>query len=176
MIVIGIMGIIMTMGVPMVWKVWHRAPMAQALRNVTQGCLDARQAAILKGQPVELVFHPREGRLEVVASPAPAAASPSPHPADARPQSSVSTPHHSDTSGQIPDHVRITALGINLLDCTDLDSARVRFFPNGTCDEMLLILDSDRGEQRGVSLEVTTAVAEILSDRELTVLLQRLKR
>ena len=38
------------------------------------------------------------------------------------------------------------------------------FFPNGTCDELTLILLSDRGEQRAVLLEVTTSLAMVEND------------
>src|SRR5438045_9539132 len=57
MIVVGIMGIILTMSVPLVYKVWHRAPMAQALHDVTEVCSNARREAILHGHQVDLVFH-----------------------------------------------------------------------------------------------------------------------
>src|SRR5437588_11642660 len=64
MIVVGIMGIILTMSVPLVYKVWHRAPMAQALHDVTEVCSNARREAILHGHQVDLVFH-GDGRYEV---------------------------------------------------------------------------------------------------------------
>ncbi len=37
----------------------------------------------------------------------------------------------------------------------------MRFFPNGTCDELTLVLRSDRNEYRKISLEVTTALARV---------------
>jgi hypothetical protein len=37
----------------------------------------------------------------------------------------------------------------------------VRFFPNGTCDEMTLVLRSDKNEWRTISLEVTTGLASV---------------
>ena len=59
MIVVGIMGIALTLGVPIVYKVWHRTPMVQAIRDFTMICGNARSQAILQGRPVDLVLHPR---------------------------------------------------------------------------------------------------------------------
>jgi hypothetical protein len=57
-------------------------------------------------------------------------------------------------------------LDINKLrhDFLNDESARVRFLPNGTCDELTLILLSDRGERREIMLEITTGLATVESD------------
>jgi prepilin-type N-terminal cleavage/methylation domain-containing protein len=173
MIVVGIMGIIMTMGVPMVYKVWHRAPMAKALTDIVEVCSNARARAILGGREVDVIFHPRDGRLEVgsVAAPQPQA---SPQPGT--PDSLPATPAPgSGLSAQLVDGMVIRALGINLVDFTDADSARVRFFPNGTCDEMLMVINSPQNEQRGISLEITTGLASVLSESDLQKLRERLR-
>jgi hypothetical protein len=44
------------------------------------------------------------------------------------------------------------------------DYARVRFFPNGTCDELTLILLAEGGERREITLEVTTGLVNVESD------------
>ena len=46
----------------------------------------------------------------------------------------------------------------NALLLTVVSEARVRFFANGTSDEMTLVLSSG-GEYRKITLEVTTALA-----------------
>ena len=61
----------------------------------------------------------------------------------------------------ISDHVVIEMLDVNLLEYKDQDFARVRFYPNGTCDEFTLILHSDRGEWIKISLEITTSLANV---------------
>ena len=44
----------------------------------------------------------------------------------------------------------------------DEEMARVRFFPNGTCDEMTIVLHSpDNGEWHKIALEVTTSLATV---------------
>src|SRR5512141_2814851 len=65
MIVVGIMGIIATMGVPMVYKAFRKEPFTKAITSVVEVCSHARARAIMQGAMTEVVFHPREGRFEV---------------------------------------------------------------------------------------------------------------
>jgi len=158
MIVIGIMGIMMTIGVPIVYRAWKRAPMAKALSGVTEVCSRARALAIMQGKPVDLMFYPQEKRFAVVG----AAASSTNAPAVplAGPISG------SGDSGEFPPEISIEMLDINKLphDFRGDETARVRFFPNGTCDELTLILLSDKGERRELMLEVTTGLVSVESD------------
>jgi len=166
MIVVGIMGLVMTIGVPFVYKVWHRAPMAEALKDVVEVCSNARAQSIMQGQEVDVIFHPRDGRFEISGGAAIPISSPT----------TIKTSHvstsglaHSGRSAQFSDKIRIDMLDINKLkhDFRDDEVARIRFFPNGTSDELTLILSSDRNEQRGVTLEVTTGLATVLSEADL---------
>lgn len=167
MIVIGIMGVVMTMGVPLIYKARHKAPMIQAVRDVVEVCSHARALSILRGREVDVVFHPREGRFEVGAS-APVATPQTPSPtsdgSSAPPVNSV--PSGAGLSGRLPDKVLIELMDINKLphEFRDDDVANVRFFPNGTCDELTLVLISDRNERREITLEVTTGLANVESD------------
>jgi len=172
MIVVCLMGIIMTMSVPIVYKVWHRQPMAQAIRDVTEVCSTARRLAILTGRETQVIFHPREGRLEVAGG----AASPPKNatPADMPPAAAPAASSASGMVAQLSGRVSIQALGINLLDYTDAEIARIHFYPNGTCDEMLMILHSTENEQRGISTEVTTGLASVLNETDLQALRNRL--
>lgn len=172
MIVVALMGIIMTMGVPIVYKVWHRQPMAQAIRDVTEVCSTARRIAILSGHETQVVFHPREGRIEVAGgAPQPKNSPPADFPPPAAaPAATVASGMVAQLSGR----VSIQALGINLLDYTDAEIARIHFYPNGTCDEMLMILHSTENEQRGISTEVTTGLASVLNEADLQALRNRL--
>jgi hypothetical protein len=63
-------------------------------------------------------------------------------------------------STRFADSITLDMLDINLLEYRDADEARVRFFQNGTSDEMTLILHS--GDQyRKITLEVTTGLASM---------------
>jgi len=63
-------------------------------------------------------------------------------------------------STALPDGVDIAMLDINLLDYGASEEARVRFFPNGTCDELTLVLHS-RDEWEKITLEFSTALASV---------------
>jgi hypothetical protein len=162
MIVVGIMGLILLLGVPLVYKIGHRAPMSKAIHDVQEVCANARRECILHGHEVDLVIHPRDGRFEVSGgigggngNPAPAAVA-FPAPASAPPASGSG--YSAVLTG-----VHIEDLDINKIPggFMDVESARVRFFPNGTSDELSLFLVSDKGERCEIYLEVTTALANV---------------
>jgi hypothetical protein len=67
----------------------------------------------------------------------------------------------------IEEGTSIDMLDINLDEYKDAEVAKVRFFPNGTCDEMMLILTSDKHGQRGITLEITTGLATVLTQVDL---------
>lgn len=166
MIVVGIMGILLTMGVPIVYRAWNKAPMTKAISEVVEACSSARAQAIMQGRQVDLVFSPRERppRFAVSGSTAPAqTAQQSGVVSAVAPTVSLAS---TGNSGQLPDSIAIEMLDINKLrhDFMNDESARVRFFPNGTCDELTLILVSDRGERRELLLEVTTGLATVESN------------
>ena len=175
MIVVGIMGIILSMGVPIVYRAWKKAPMAKAISGIVEACSHARAQAIIQGHEVDLVFNPREGSYAVSGGYVPRSAPGTP--AAAEPQSGAAAivgPAPSGQSGKLPEGVSIDMFDINKLprDFRLDDSARVRFFPNGTSDELTLILRGDRNEQRGIVLEVTTGLASVLNEDDLQSLLR----
>ena len=156
MIVIAIMAIIMTMSIPLVYKASHREPLNKAVRDMVEVCSQARAMAILQGKMIELVFHPREGRCEVAGMARPKSQ-------DESEESAVSAPPapNSGLSAQISDKLSIEMLDVNLIEYKDAEYTRVRFYPNGTCDEFTLILHSDRGEWIKLWLEITTSVINV---------------
>ncbi len=63
-------------------------------------------------------------------------------------------------STHFDDSITIDMLDINLSEYKDASEALVRFFPDGTSDEMTLIIHS--GDQyRKITLEVTTGLASL---------------
>lgn len=166
MVVIGIMGVILTMGVPVVYRAWHKAPMSKAVSEIMEVCSHARADAIMHGQEVDVIFHPKERRFEVGS-----AGVPEIQPAAASVTNSAFTEvvgpsTGSGRSGRLPDSIGIELMDINKLphEFRNDDLARVRFFPNGTCDELTLILVSERSERRELTLEVTTGLMDVESD------------
>jgi prepilin-type N-terminal cleavage/methylation domain-containing protein len=174
MIVVAIMAICMTMSAPIIYRAFHREALAQTVKDIMEVCSNARARAIMSGTMTEVIFHPKDKRLEVSGG-AGKAASSSPAAGGAVEVAGNPAPSGSGLSAQIPDSIDLQVLGINLVDYVEIGAevARVRFYPNGTCDELTLILRSvDPVEQRGITLEVTTSLASVLNEQDL----QKLRR
>jgi prepilin-type N-terminal cleavage/methylation domain-containing protein len=148
MIVVGIIGVILAAGVPTLYKVLHKEGFRKTINDIIEVCNAARAQAILQGVTAEVQFHPQDGRVEVATGTAPG---------------SGGLAH----TAKIEENTTIEMLDVNLREYRHTELARVRFFPNGTCDEMTLILRSDKGEQRGIVLEITTGLASALNEQDL---------
>jgi prepilin-type N-terminal cleavage/methylation domain-containing protein len=155
MVVVAIMAVVLTMGVPMVYKVWHKEAMRTAISDVVEVCSTARAQAILQSKQVFVVFHPREGRLEVEGGGGGRGAG------SGTVQVGLSPGAGGGTSAQLSDRIMIEMLDVNLTEYKDAEVAKVRFYPNGTCDELTLILRSDRGEYKKITIEITTSLATV---------------
>ena len=159
MIVVAIIGLIASMGVPAILQVFRKEGMRKAISDVQQLLGDARARAIYSGRTTEVVFHPADKRMEIADAPGGAMplgpesladnSSPAPQPAPLP---------MSQSTVVLPEGVEIAMLDINLLDYGASDVAYVRFFPNGTCDELTLVLHS-RDEWEKITLEFSTAIA-----------------
>jgi len=146
MMVVGIIGLVVAMGVPAILSATRQEPLRKAVNDTLEICTHARAQAILSGQVTEVTFHPLTKEIDFSggnsSAPPPQAG-----------QASVN-------SVQFDQYVDIAMLDINLMDFGASDIAYVRFFPNGTCDETVLVLHS--GDQwRKITLEPTTALASV---------------
>ena len=157
MIVVAVIGLMAAMGVPSILQTFRKEGMRKTLTEVQQLLSDARTRAIYSNRTTEVIFHPAEKRLEI--ADAPADESPAPL-AGALATNPGSTPPPPKAQGSVvlPDNVDIAMLDINLLDYGASDTAHVRFFPNGTCDELTLVLHSG-DEWQKITLEFSTALA-----------------
>jgi prepilin-type N-terminal cleavage/methylation domain-containing protein len=151
MVVVGLIGLLMGMGAPTLFRMLHREGFSKTVSEVVEVCNAARAQAILQGAVTEVVFHPQERRCELGAGVTEGLAR-------------SGAPGRSAVAVQFGDAVSIEMLDVNLFEYKDAAVARVRFFPNGTSDELTLILRSDRNEWRKISLEITTALASVDSD------------
>ena len=172
LVVVGIIAIVMTISVPFMHNaLTRREGMNGAVRNMQEACKVARDWAILQQTPHELRIHPAQGLLVVGAvsgEPGGHAGGSSPEFRD-RPPGETSTPSSSGQSGsfslKLPDGVLVEGLGINGEDWTEDAVARVRFYPNGTSDEMTIVFHRpETNERRNVWLEVVTGLADIETD------------
>jgi prepilin-type N-terminal cleavage/methylation domain-containing protein len=148
MMVVAIIGLMMATGVPAILSITREAPMRRAVNDVMEICTRARAQAILHGQTMTVVFHPR--LKEVSLSGGASESGPS-----------LRAGRTAVTTTQLDPSVTIEGLGIYNIDCTDWEEARVEFHANGTCDGMTLVLSSAGGEYRKITLEETTGLASV---------------
>lgn len=167
MLVVAVMGVALAMSYPALKEAIHRAPINQAVKDVMEACRLARARAILKGVPSEMRIYAAEYKIEVVDAP------PETSPTDDPVAPPIAVPTRvaivdpdaekkpaNAFSESWSDSVAILAIGVNFVDLHDADMARVRFYPNGTCDEFTMVFQAD-GQRRKISLEVVTGLASV---------------
>ena len=133
MIVVAIMGLIAAIGVPSILQTFRKEGMRKAVYDIMKVCADAREDAILHNKTAAVVFHPL-------------------------PQDRRFEREGAGESETLPVGVEIAMLDINLQDCGGSEWARVYFYPDGTSDEMTVVLLS-QGERRKITLEFSTGIA-----------------
>ena len=140
MVVIAIMLTILTAAIPSLYGFVHKQGFRKTLSDVVETCRSARAEAIMHDTTAELVFHPREGTCEASAG-----------------GSGNGAWAHSARF----ENCTIEMLDVNLTEYKDAQVARVRFYPNGTSDELTLVLRSDKGDWRTIRLEITTGLPTV---------------
>jgi len=150
MLVVAILLIVMTMGMPAIFRSLKLEPFRQATSDVVEACSNARARAILQGGTMEVVIRAEDGQINV-------------QPAGGGAVGITSEPAPSSPAfrAQLGKEVGIAMLDVNLMDQMQASEARVRFFANGTCDELTLVLQSAKGEIRKITLEATTGLADV---------------
>jgi type II secretion system protein H len=147
MVVVAIMGIILAAGVPSLYGFMHKSGARKTMSDIVETCKSARQKAIMSGTIANLVIHPKDGTMEV--------------------ECGTSGGDWGLAQSAKIQVERIESMMINNNSQDDFlkyDQVKVRFFPNGTSDEMVLVLSTDNGQMEGVSLELTTGLPIILND------------
>jgi type II secretory pathway pseudopilin PulG len=143
MIVVAIMGLIAAMGVPSMLQTFRKEGMRKAVSDVLDVCAEARTRAILGNQTTGVVFFPQDRRFGLDGG------------ADSKNASSGRV-----TAATLPAGVEIAMLDINLQDYGGSEWARVSFYPNGTSDELTLVLHAS-DQWRKITLEFSTALATV---------------
>ncbi len=173
MVVVAIMGIVMTISIPMIYQQLHPESLRKAVTDVMEACSHARARAILNQVETDLVIRPGDKQFTVTAVSGGAAPeqnrlySPDVAGNDWRtPPKPVTRGGDGDGafSVKLSDRIIIEGMGINGEDYTEDEVGRVRFYPNGTSDEFSIVLLSERGERRNITLEVVTGMADVESD------------
>ncbi len=145
LMVVFIIAIIMAFGIPAFVRAMQKTPIQQAVSDLTEACSHARARAILHGVPVDLVIG--ESQLTV-------------QPVGGGTDGGVPV---ANFSVSLPESVAFKELWVNRQNCVELETeGRVRFYPNGTCDELLATLLSDKNEERAILLEITTGLTRLV--------------
>ena len=152
MVVVAVMGLILAMGLPSIVVALKKEGMRRAVNDVVEGCRQARAQAIMSGTVAELRYHPETRTVSVTGGSAPGNEGEASFPAEARPSPAAA----SGFTAQLPADVMVEMWDVNMTEFKDAEEARVRFYPNGMCDEMTVVLHSDKGEWRKITLEITT--------------------
>jgi len=169
MIVIAILGIIATISMPSLIQSMRKRPMRKATEDLQEACRYARLKAVIEGRTAEIVIQAGSGVIRVQAADLSSAAERPPEinaapPLEPSAESSASRPdgprvRHGKVPNRdwrLPESVAFKELTINLRDMMEMPEARIRFYPDGTCDALDAVLFSEQNEERRLRLEITT--------------------
>ena len=165
MIVMGIAAMIMAIGLPSFVTVLKKDPMRQAVTDVLEACSRARAQAILNGVTAELHFRPGEFSFQTSLAATPSEPGQGVEGGQTGPDAPrpVNAPGF---SGHLSDQLTLEMLDVNFKEYKDEEEARVRFFPNGTCDEFTIVISWPAGSQyRKITLDIITGLADVESIR-----------
>jgi prepilin-type N-terminal cleavage/methylation domain-containing protein len=143
MVVVAIIGLVAAMGVPAMIKALQKDGMRKALSDVQDVCFTARQQAIVGRQKTSVLFQPQEGKFSAEGA-------------------GAESRNGKVTSATLPEGVSFAMLDIFRKDYSVSEWARVYFYPDGTCDETVIVLVG-RGEQEKITLDYATGMP-VVSD------------
>ncbi len=166
MVVVAIAGLIMTIAIPSIYQLTHPETMRTSVEKMIEACGEARATAILQGVTTELRLRPADNQISVVSI---GSTAPEPEAAlfDAEGAPLARKPAGGGASifsWKFGETIIMEGVGVNGEDWTEDEEAAVRFYPNGTSDEMSVVLTSKKGERRNVWLEVVTGLPEVETD------------
>ncbi|HWN95515.1 MAG TPA: prepilin-type N-terminal cleavage/methylation domain-containing protein [Methylomirabilota bacterium] len=160
MVAIAIIAVIMAIGIPSVYQQMHKDSMRQAVSDISEACSQARARAILNGVATEVRIRPQDRSISAVEVGGARDAMPS-YGANLEPAVERSG-GGGIFSAKLSDHILIEFIGVNLIpDLQQLDEVSCMFYPNGTSDELVVLIRSDRGEIRKITTEVVTGIADV---------------
>ncbi len=159
MIVVGIMGIVVAAGIPMVWRALSKNDLARAVHDITEGCKLARERAILRGTPYDFIITV-DRQFNVGAAPMPEKKTGSAAELIGKTGETGST--IAEFPRKLGETIELVDLFVNNIEigATDVDEVRVRFYPNGTSDEFFVATKAANGEQRLLKTDLVTGLLD----------------
>ena len=165
LIVLGIIAMIAAVSLPVVLRGFSKSGMRLAVGQVVDACVTARRTAVLTGTPTAVRIVPFERRFDVTS--AGGMVGDAGQVGGHRPVPDGDEPPAPMTGGgafsaQLPESVKIEFLGVNLVpDQQNDEEVYCVFYPNGTSDEMAILLHSDEGDLRKLLLDPVAGVIEV---------------
>jgi prepilin-type N-terminal cleavage/methylation domain-containing protein len=138
MVVVAILGLVAAMGVPSMIKALQKDGMRKALSDVQDVCFSARQQAIFSRQRSSVLILPQEGTFSAEGA-------------------GGNLRNGKVTSATLPNGIQFAMVDIYRRDYAQSEWARIFFYPDGTCDEAVLVL-LGRGETEKITLDLTTGM------------------
>ena len=159
MVAIAIVAIILAIGIPAIARQKHQDSMRKAVQDVVEACGEARARAVLDGAVVELSVRPKDRQISVRAG----AAQGGTHVFETGehiPEQSGGGKHVFSTT--LSDRIFLEeALVFQAAERELVEEVVCKFYPDGTCDQMVIRLASDLGERRTITTDVITGIAEV---------------
>jgi type II secretion system protein H len=143
MIVVGIIGMMAAMGAPSIGKALQKEGMRKAVSDVNDVFFSAREQAILHNKKVGVVFYPQKAQFGVEGATA-----------------EVNVHSGKTMIATLPNGIEFAMLDIYRQDCVRLDRASIYFNPDGTSDEVVIVL-LGKGNTKKITLEYATGVPEV---------------
>jgi type IV fimbrial biogenesis protein FimT len=140
MVVVAIIGLVAAIGLPSIITSVQKTGMRAALSNILDVCKTARANAILHNQTESVIFYPAERKFAAESGAA----------------------DHSGlvSAATLPDGVQFAMLDIDQQDFLKSDWAKVFFYPDGTSDEMTIVLES-KSDMRKITVEFATGIPTV---------------
>jgi prepilin-type N-terminal cleavage/methylation domain-containing protein len=159
MIVVAVIAVAFAIGAPSFARIAQKGPMRQAVSDVVEALGQARAQAILRGVPVEFVLS-GEGEMQVLPSRARARAPRTGNSGDTEENESGETSSGSAFTARLDEDIAVTLLEVNFRSQMETTAARVRFHPNGTCDDFTIVLEQGM-EMSRIWLDPITALVDL---------------
>ena len=158
MIVVAIIGIVMSIGVPSMYRALAKDDLQRAVTDTIEGCKTARDRAILQGVPYEFVLSSESGEMSIRQAPLnlPIRATFDRPTSDGT--AKIPAGPYSGFPRKLGEDVMVQLVDVNFISHMQAPEAVVRFFPNGISDEFTVVY-AWQGRQRTVMIDIVTGLA-----------------
>ncbi len=163
MMVIAITLLVMGWAMPNMLRAVKKQGINKAAADLMEGCRQARAYAILAGKPAELVLRAEDGQMTVRKATGPRLMRQSGSEAVGVSNAGKTAEGKLTSFNQkLEDDIGVELFDVNFIPQTQFPEGIVRFYPNGTSDEMTIVLFLPMShERRKISLDPITAIASM---------------